>query len=298
MSYHYENLQESTYPDLSLLFKQVFGRDFSPEYLKRKYDTSYTGEDSIGVMARDPEGRPAAWFGILPFPFEMDGTPYLGGQVLDCMSHADHRRKGLLQACAQRCIEQAKAKDWDFLYALPNQILCLVFEKGLKWPQTDQMQAAQTKAALLPIKSLMQRLRSNEGLPADDAPGIAPISPVRNGLIGLKTQDWFRYKQGFSFLKVQEFQRGKAILKAKGSLEVGELFPNQAGGDAALLEEILQYGRKKGFRTVICQSTFLPEALSESKWKVFPTWKVFAISFRGELSMDKLKLSLADLDTF
>ena len=91
--YRFERLSDNNLKDLVLLFKNAFNKDFSIEFIKKKYATEGYGLKYVGFIAYATDNTPAAYYGIFPTKVRYNNKEYLCAQSGDTMTHSDHRGK-------------------------------------------------------------------------------------------------------------------------------------------------------------------------------------------------------------
>jgi GNAT superfamily N-acetyltransferase len=94
-------------------------RRFRPEEYDRwrLYDSPWG--DSPAAIAVDGDVC-AGLYIIWPALLELGGTPTLGAQSMDTMTHPDYRGKGLFIKLADACFEIAAAQGIELVYGFPN----------------------------------------------------------------------------------------------------------------------------------------------------------------------------------
>ncbi|MBX2977792.1 MAG: GNAT family N-acetyltransferase [Flavobacteriales bacterium] len=94
VQYDYRDISE-----LREIYARSFGRDVGEDYFRWKYLEGPAGP-VISFVARK-EGRIAAFYGVLPERYTVDGEPAFIHQSMDTMTHPEHRGKGLFPRLAR-----------------------------------------------------------------------------------------------------------------------------------------------------------------------------------------------------
>ena len=86
------------------LMKDCFGMDVNIEYFIWKYIKNPAGE-FIGFIAESDDGEVAAYYGVIPQLYMIQGKERIIYQSCDTMTHSRHRRQGLFQKLALLCYD-------------------------------------------------------------------------------------------------------------------------------------------------------------------------------------------------
>ena len=152
MAFRYDFIKDSSFPDLQFLFKKVFGKNVTIEYLKAKYDTSYTGHKHKATIAFDGI-RPVAFYGVIPQIFRLNGKEELVGHTCDSITVPEHQRKGLHADLARKCYDELVRCDFKFVYAFHSENTYHSTKK-LGWNEQMRMTATPVQCNQLPFGQL------------------------------------------------------------------------------------------------------------------------------------------------
>ena len=156
-SYSIERLSISNIRHLQTLYKAVFGRKVSLEFLLKKYDTRFSGAEFIGYLALAEDNSPAAFYGVLPCRFRLKGATILAAQSADTMTHPDHRRAGLFVKLARKTYRLAGDSGIKLIFGFPNQNSLPGFIK-LNWTfLPSSMKVFSIPASPFPISRVIAR---------------------------------------------------------------------------------------------------------------------------------------------
>ena len=106
-NYNIRKLANNEFYLLIPLMKDCFGMDVNIEYFEWKFVKNPAGFVE-GYIAVSDEGEIAAYYGVIPEIYIINGKPTTIYQSCDTMTHSKHRRKGLFQKLALHCYECLK----------------------------------------------------------------------------------------------------------------------------------------------------------------------------------------------
>ena len=133
MEYNIEKLTKNRIHDILPLFKTVFNKNFSFEYVLSKYSTAESGEDLFGFIAYDLNRKAVAFYGSVPHLLTYEGKDLLVAQSSDAMTHPDHLRKGLFLLLAKYNFDYCKENGVKIIYGFPNENSTPGFKNKLNW---------------------------------------------------------------------------------------------------------------------------------------------------------------------
>src|SRR4029077_2199837 len=93
--YTVTRLDKNNLKDLAMLHSEVYGTPINENYFLKKYDTAYTGLENVGYIAYSSEGKPVAYYGVIPCFIEHKNEVMLAAQSADTMTHPGYRYKGM-----------------------------------------------------------------------------------------------------------------------------------------------------------------------------------------------------------
>jgi hypothetical protein len=102
MSYTIRKLLPEEFDLLIPLMKNCFGIDVDIKYFEWKFLRNPAGSFE-GFIAQSQDKTVAAYYGVIPETYKVDGKAVTLYQSCDTMTHCDHRRKGLFQQLATHC---------------------------------------------------------------------------------------------------------------------------------------------------------------------------------------------------
>lgn len=107
-------LLENNFDILIPLMQDCFGMQVNIRYFEWKYKNNPIGFVE-GYYAKHSNGDIAAYYGVIPELYNINGNKRIIYQSCDTMTHSNHRRKGLFQKLALHCFERLKDEQKMFL---------------------------------------------------------------------------------------------------------------------------------------------------------------------------------------
>jgi Acetyltransferase (GNAT) domain len=112
--YSIVKLTEDKFDILIPLMKDCFGLDLNIKYFEWKFKNNPAGFVE-GYYALHSSGEVAAYYGVIPENYYINGEKTLIYQSCDTMTHSNHRRKGLFQKLANHCYDDLRSNDKLFV---------------------------------------------------------------------------------------------------------------------------------------------------------------------------------------
>jgi hypothetical protein len=100
--YSIHKLEESNFNILIPLMQNCFGMEVDINYFEWKFRKNPAGF-VVGYYAMHKSGEIAAYYGVIPELYIINGNKETIYQSCDTMTHSNHRRKGLFQQLALHC---------------------------------------------------------------------------------------------------------------------------------------------------------------------------------------------------
>lgn len=114
MNYSVKKVEQKDFGLLIPLMKDCFGINVNLNYFKWKFIDNPAGFVE-GYVAVSDEGEYAAYYGVIPELYMLNGRQITIYQSCDTMTHSRHRRKGLFQQLALHCYEALRKEDKLFV---------------------------------------------------------------------------------------------------------------------------------------------------------------------------------------
>ncbi|MBL0340306.1 MAG: GNAT family N-acetyltransferase [Bacteroidetes bacterium] len=110
-------ISEDRLQDLQKLYHLTFGKRYSVNYIRLKYDTAYTGMQHVANIAYDGN-KPVAFLGAVPMPFLLNNTKLIGVQYCDYMTLPEYRRRGIHSQLLESTTDFVSKEGADFIFAM------------------------------------------------------------------------------------------------------------------------------------------------------------------------------------
>jgi GNAT superfamily N-acetyltransferase len=293
---------------LAQLLEAGFGRPFSLEGLRKKYDTAYTGSFAVGFMAFSEAGKPIGYYGLLPARFGFQGRTFIAGQSVDSVIHPEFQGQGLSSILLKMAFAQAKAEGWGFAYGLPNlrsgtTFVPKYFEVGIP------LQGLRLPVAKIAwAKALLKLPWGKQGyasfckwklkpLPMAQIPKGSPSELTSPAAI--RDEAYFTYKARMGNFWV-ELEGAKAWINLRdGQMLLGELHADSEEKRIQALGQLRKMARKCGCESVVYFDISLPPNLPAT-WQAetLPAWDSISAAFDPSIDLSRFEMRFSDLDTF
>lgn len=133
-----ERLRESHFPAVQGLFKAVFHKHLSPDFLRQKYDSRYLDIPYLAHLAFEGD-QAIAFAGALPMPFRRGDSHFAGLQFCDYMTLEHRRRRGIHTDLMNLGLEAARRQGLDFAFAMHSQASA-AGDSRIGWQSISPMQ--------------------------------------------------------------------------------------------------------------------------------------------------------------
>jgi hypothetical protein len=137
--------------DVQSLFYELYRNKLPVSFFEKKFNTTFTGEFTIGHLAYYSDGTPVAYYGVFPCIVEFHGQRIFAAQNGDTMTHSKHRGKGLFTILAKRTNELAIQKGVNFIFGFPNKNAYPGLVNKLGWIHKENMKLYKIKFFAFPI---------------------------------------------------------------------------------------------------------------------------------------------------
>jgi hypothetical protein len=293
---------------LVFLYKQVFGTDYTLDFIKAKYGSDYTGITAQGHFAFF-EKKPVAFHGAIPVIMTQGGQKELCAQYGDAMTLKSHAGNGLFTILGQKTDELLQTLGVRFAWGFPNQNSEYGYVNKLNWLGTERMQAYILKINNLSTEQLLRKSKifsklgqsriekklENLIIPKTN---IHSINVIKVGGID-RSNSFYKYRSFTSnyFINLNGTQ---IWIKPQGGLLVGDLEVKSEEQVLKTVDELKQFAKELGLHQVVIQAS--PKSklnqILKSKYDVIDSWLIGYKSFNSEFELEKLQFTYGDLDTF
>ena len=307
--YIIKRVSEENYKDIAWLFRER-GVNYSEEFVRRKFNTGFTGKMNIGFIAYDSKsGEPASHYSVFPCFMQIAGKKVLVAQSGDTITHERHQRKGLFVRLAEETFSLSRNEGFEVVYGFPNDQSYHGFVNRLNWIHSENFHSYEIPVRTFPLQRTFSKLRLstmyesfvNVYAVRQNKSGKRPSnSVIEEGYSGVVHDvGFFRYK---TYTK-NYFATVENVLvwfKIEGGLSVGDI-QCANGFDIIKVENALKklsgiLGCEK-IRIHASPGTRLQQALDQryaSSPDIFICW----LSLNGAYPKGTLKFTAADMDTF
>lgn len=309
-NYRLERMSEAGYGALKFLYKDAFLTGVTEEFLKKKYDTGFTGKKFIGYIAYDDNNFPAAYYGVFPLFAEHKGEVILAAQSGDTMTHSAHRGKGLFIRLANEAYRLAAEEGIQFVYGFPNKHNSYHGLMKLKWIHNGFINRYRIIVPSLPISiaagktAVLKKIyenRSEKVFSKFRSPNEYFNNSIsQDDFIRVKHDEkYFNYKKYFK--KHIAMVNGKNVyLKTDNTLLIGDI---ERCSDQEFMQ-VIKVLKKAAFKIGAPVITFQLSPGTEQdkflagKYKAGESLPVCYLNLGSSLDLSKLKFTQADFDTF
>jgi hypothetical protein len=241
-------------------------------YLKRKYDTSYTGKSYFAHFAYASDGSPAAFFCLFPCFVRINGEKILAGQSADIITHKDHQRKGLFGILGKATEELAKNEGMNYLFAFPNSNSFPGFSRSLNWHHTGNFRLYILPAKGIPLYRILHKLKLGFFYKVWKKIILQFYKPKEDGFTGA---DFSTHKnvcwRDNSFMSYKKYNNSfvcqldgfKVWAKIDGSLIIGDI-SELVNNSTSIISEISKLCRKLGldsFQIEVTEGSYYDQIL-------------------------------------
>ena len=264
-TYSFDVLRGTGLAALIPLFRDAFGRDFSGDQLEQKYACVHGGLTGFACVAFAEGNEPAGSVGVLPWGVRFGDQVETGGQMVDVSTSSAHRGRGLFVALAERAREVCEEAGVGFLFGFPNEEAYPIWIHKLGYEHSDDLVEHRWPVRTLPLEKASQRLGPLRGLYDRYAHrklgSLAATEPLQNSLVadgfgGVdRDPDFHAYKTAFGDGRVIDTAGGRAWIKIRHSLMIGDL---EATSDADLeqtMRDLRRLAAQLGVDQIVSQTS-------------------------------------------
>lgn len=231
--YTFERISARRLSDIRSLYRDCFNEDVLPDFLQKKYDTSFAGISDVGYIAYHESGAPAAYYGVFPCKAVIGGKAHLCAQSGDTMTHPDHRGKGLFIKLAKLTYELAKTSGIQFVFGFPNKNSYHGFVNKLGWTHKENFNLYMINIYTFPLAYVCSKVSFLNSLYRGYANRILksrmsgkkyfdnPLAAKRGGGV-LRDENFFDYKK-YSSKELIEINGTCVYIKAGNTLRIGDI---------------------------------------------------------------------------
>ena len=157
--YTVTRLDKNNLKDLAILHSEVYGTPVNENYFLKKYDTAYTGLENVGYIAYSGDGKPVAYYGVIPCYIEHKNEVMLAAQSADTMTHPGYRYKGMFVELSNKAFDLCRQLGIRLIFGFPNQNSYHGAINKLGWKMTEVMSCFIIPVKTFPIDRLAHKLK-------------------------------------------------------------------------------------------------------------------------------------------
>lgn len=144
---------------LSETYELCFGAKVDDRYFQWKYADNPAGE-VVAFVAEAPDKTIAAYYGVLPEIYLVNGQPKKIYQSMDTMTHPNFQRRGLFGLLAKKTYEYvAETEGEEKFVGIPGLTSYPGFVKKLEWTDIHQFKYFFTNKILFKAAGLLRRTK-------------------------------------------------------------------------------------------------------------------------------------------
>jgi hypothetical protein len=310
MEYRFEPLSGENISDLKIIYKAVFGNDYSVADIMRKFDTDYLGVKYFGHIAYF-DNKPVAFHGAIPVQMRYNDGLELAAQYGDAMTLKNHTGKGLFTILGGLTDRQLQEAGIKFVWGFPNQNSEYGYLNNLKWNYVERMKGFKIKISHFPIEKIAQKSKLTSSLFRKKAASAfekfrineaLPGSVFMNGDVAStdRSNAYYSYKSfaGNFMIEIEETQ---FWIKIKNGLLIGDVAISSVEKFDKALNRLKQLASVNGIDSIVFQAspdTPLARLMETRADQRFDSWIVGFKNFSSGFPLEKLKFTFGDLDTF
>jgi hypothetical protein len=310
MEYRFETLSGENISDLKIIYKAVFGNDYSVDDIMRKFDTDYLGVKYFGHIAYF-DNKPIAFHGAIPVQMRYNGELELAAQYGDAMTLKNHTGKGLFTKLGEMTDQQLQNAGIRFVWGFPNQNSEYGYLNNLHWSYVERMKGFKIRTSNFPMEKIARKTKLTSNLyqkKVESVFGEFKVNAVLNGSVFLnsdvastnRNKDYYSYKS-FTDNFMIEIAETQFWIKIKNGLLIGDVAVSSVEKFDKALNQLKQLASENGIDSIIFQaspSTQLAEIMERRADEKFDSWIVGFKDFSSGFPLEKLKFTFGDLDTF
>jgi hypothetical protein len=294
------------------LFGDAFGpRPFTAEWLKRKYACEYHGLAGFSCVAFQQDGQPAGSVGVLPWPVRFGDHVEAAGQMVDVATGSAHRGRGLFMRLAEMAREVCEAAGVSFLFGFPNEAAYPIWINKLGYQHIHDLveyrfpvrtiwaeKVARRSGTLRPFYERHVHRALNAYVAADP---VLENSLVREGFAGIdRNGSFYAYKASFAGSRVVALDGGRAWLKVRHGLLLGDLEASSGADLATTTRELERLARRLGVHQIVFQASKDTRfsASLVSPFRAVPGMPAIYRDLNSRIPSEKLRYTFGDFDNF
>lgn len=306
--YRFEKLDDNNLHHLITLYKQVFGSNYSFDFIKAKYQNSYTGIKAQGHFAFLKD-QAVAFHGAIPVIMTQGGSNELCAQFGDAMTLKSHTGNGLFTILGQKTDELLQSLDVKFAWGFPNQNSEYGYVNKLEWQGKERMQCYIFKIQSLSSERILRKSKIFQEKSQDIIKKkIAPFIIDKENLQSIDVNNYGGIERSNSFYQYRSFTPNyfinikdtKVWIKPQGGLLVGDIEIINKDQVLETVEDLKKLSKHLGLHQMVIQAS--PKSrlniILQSKYKAIDSWLIGYKSYSSKFDLSQLQFTYGDLDTY
>ena len=295
------------------LFRTEFRRrDFTLDWLQKKYAGEYQGVKGFACVAFAAGGEAVASFGVLPWPILFGDRTELAAQAVDGATHHQHRRRGLFTSLGEMAREICESEAVSFLFgfAHPQGPSYPGLVRNLGYTHVDDLVEYRLPISTFWTERIARRLGPLHGFYARHRDrtfsDYAPTDPVlansllSDGFAATRRDRSFHVYKSFTGSRVLAMDGGRVWLKVRRGLNVADLEASSEAEMEHTTRALERLATRLGTHQILFQSSKDTRftRFFEKRFPSFPCLTVIYRNLCSQIPVDKLRFTFGDLDNF
>lgn len=295
--------------DLVYLYKYVFGKKVSLDFVRKKFDTTYLTEGYFGHIAYFKDA-PVAFHGAIPVEMIYNNEVEIAAQFGDAMTLKEHAGNGLFTKLGKLTEIQLQKAGIKFVWGFPNQNSEYGYLNKLNWTYNERLLRFSFINHSFPLEKIFAINNKTKKIYKKYVKHVlkkyTTNSTVNNSILKElsvmsthKTSAFYTYKSHADNFTIR-IDDVLYWIKINNGLLVGDIEVLKNGNFDSSFKTLKNIAFNHGIRAIHFQSSpnTLIEQLIAPKAKAEPSWIVGYKNFNSKFPLEKLKLTFGDLDTF
>jgi len=307
--YRIDRLDKKNLKDLAILHSGVYGVPVNETYFLKKYDTAYTGFENVGYIAYNREGKPVAYYGVIPCYIQYKGEVMLAAQSADTMTHPQYRYKGMFVDLSNKAFDLCRQLGIRLVFGFPNQNSYHGAVNKLGWKMTEAMACFVIPIKSLPLESVARKMRLSKLYTRYaqfvlkknmvSLPGTAS-SVIADGFAGVyRSEEYLVYKT-YNSSRVIKIGNARIWISGRPGMLIGDMENVDETNFKTVTDKLRGLAGKLGIRQVqfhCSPGTNLHRLFSEN-FEPAHSYPVLFQDFGSSIPPEKIKFTFADIDIF
>jgi hypothetical protein len=306
--YYVERLNDKNLADVEKLHNTVYGKAPVISFFK-KYDTAFTAVKHIGFIAYDNLQLPIAFYAVVPCFIQFNEKIILAAQSSDTMTHPGYRNKGLFIELALLTFQLCRAEGIKLLFGFPNQNSLPGFVNKLGWQRTGTLDCFIINSAIFSWERVFRKIKILKSLyTGHQQKQIKKYLLPQNGIDNSVFEDEFAgVYRDYHYLNYKTYSNTDVIkignstlwVKISDVLLIGDIAVTPDDFDD-MIYKLKKLTNKLGIKEIhfhASPGTTLHN-LFAIRFNSIPSFPVIFNDFGGDIPIEKIIFTSADIDTF